>query len=178
MPHESTRVLVPLDDSAFGREALDAVRATLRREATHVTILHVGPEPHAPPTESFDRRGTPSDRPLAVYDSQEWESARQALVDAVAPDAASLARSGWKVEVATAFGDAAQEIVAFARSNGTDLIAMATHARRGLARAVLGSVAEAVLRQADVPLLIVRGSQQDVAGEGEPVLASLGTQTA
>lgn len=37
-----------------------------------------------------------------------------------------------------------------------DLIAMGTHGRRGVARALLGSVAEHVLRHAPVPVLLVR----------------------
>jgi nucleotide-binding universal stress UspA family protein len=49
-----------------------------------------------------------------------------------------------------------QEILAAAREYAADLIAMTTHGRSGLSRLVLGSVAESVLRLADVPILTMR----------------------
>lgn len=52
-------------------------------------------------------------------------------------------------------GDARDVIIDAAKSTGADLIIMGTHGRRGLKRALLGSVAEAVLRHASVPVLIV-----------------------
>lgn len=48
------------------------------------------------------------------------------------------------------------EIPRAAQALGADLIALTTHARRGLARLLLGSVAETVVRQASVPVLLRR----------------------
>ena len=56
-------------------------------------------------------------------------------------------------------GDAAERILDLSRSHRADVIAMATHGRRGLARLVFGSVTEAVLRRSPVPLLVVRSSE-------------------
>ena len=42
----------------------------------------------------------------------------------------------------------------FAKDNDADYIALATHGRSGIRRALMGSVAEAVLRHTDVPVLI------------------------
>ena len=53
-------------------------------------------------------------------------------------------------------GRAATEILAAARANKTDLIAMATHGRTGLGRLLFGSVAEELLRQAPVPVFMIR----------------------
>ena len=49
-----------------------------------------------------------------------------------------------------------EEIVEAARDAGVDLIAMGTHGRTGLGRLLFGSVAEQVLRHADVPVLMIR----------------------
>ena len=49
-----------------------------------------------------------------------------------------------------------QTIVDYARKNGIDLIAMATHGRGGLSRVVLGSIADYVLRESGLPLFIIR----------------------
>ncbi|MCL4424272.1 MAG: universal stress protein [Firmicutes bacterium] len=53
-------------------------------------------------------------------------------------------------------GHVASEILRLAEEDKYDLIAMATHGRGGLKRLVLGSVAEAVTRQATCPVLLVR----------------------
>jgi nucleotide-binding universal stress UspA family protein len=51
-----------------------------------------------------------------------------------------------------------------AKKFGADLIVMGTHGRRGLNRMILGSDAERVLREADVPLLLVRANGADQKG--------------
>jgi nucleotide-binding universal stress UspA family protein len=53
-------------------------------------------------------------------------------------------------------GDPVEAILKTARDHGADLIAMTTHGRSGIGRLVTGSVTEQVLRQAPVPLLVVR----------------------
>jgi nucleotide-binding universal stress UspA family protein len=53
-------------------------------------------------------------------------------------------------------GDPVDEILKTARFHGADLVAMTTHGRSGIGRLVTGSVTEQVLRQAPVPLLVVR----------------------
>jgi nucleotide-binding universal stress UspA family protein len=64
--------------------------------------------------------------------------------------------AGLPVSRRTVLGDAAAEILDCARPSGVDLIAMATHGRSGFSRWLLGSVAERVLRHAEVPVLLVR----------------------
>lgn len=55
-----------------------------------------------------------------------------------------------------ATGDARLQIEQTARRIGADLIVMGTHGRHGVSRLLLGSVAEAVLRIAPCPVLLVR----------------------
>ena len=52
-------------------------------------------------------------------------------------------------------------ILGTAESVGADLIVMGTHGRSGLARAILGSVADRVLRSSPVPLLLARATAED-----------------
>ncbi|HEY6236849.1 MAG TPA: universal stress protein [Candidatus Elarobacter sp.] len=52
-------------------------------------------------------------------------------------------------------GPCADQIRSFAAHNGSDAIVIGTHGRTGLSRAVLGSVAEAVMRHSDVPVVTV-----------------------
>jgi hypothetical protein len=70
------------------------------------------------------------------------------------------------------YSSPAKAIVEAARMRRANLIVMSTHARRGLRRALRGSVAESVLRQTRTPMLLVSadgalepGRPGDAAGE-------------
>lgn len=54
------------------------------------------------------------------------------------------------------FGHPADAIVDFAKSRDIDLIVMGTHGRTGVARLVMGSVAEAVVRRSECPVLTLK----------------------
>jgi len=57
-------------------------------------------------------------------------------------------------------GHPVEAITRFARESGADLIILATHGRTGLRRALIGSVAERVVRHAPCPVLVVRGKSR------------------
>lgn len=70
--------------------------------------------------------------------------------------AEGLVAKGVKVRHLVRKGQAAQTIVETATEVGADLIAMTTHGRSGLGRLLFGSVAETVLRSAQIPVLLMR----------------------
>ena len=72
--------------------------------------------------------------------------------------AALVAQLGTVVPVLVAShrGDAAEEIVRYAKGHGIHLIVLGTHGRRGIGRLLMGSDAEQVLRLAQVPVLLIR----------------------
>lgn len=163
------RILIPLDGSEMSRAAIPAVRALFDPARAHLTLMRVGEEPvatgEAPATAQVMIDGEARIREFEVRDmddeahvwaSQEWESARARLRDDVSQDVKRLETDGWRVSIATAFGDPAREIVAWCEAERPDLVAMATHGRTGLARALLGSVAERAVRRLGVPVLLVR----------------------
>jgi universal stress protein A len=82
----------------------------------------------------------------------EW-SAEPGSAQRLADLGASLGAS-MSVVTAGLFGDPANEIVRYAREHGIDLIVVGTHGRT-LSRALLGSVAERVIRTAPCPVLAV-----------------------
>jgi nucleotide-binding universal stress UspA family protein len=81
------------------------------------------------------------------------EASRTALDNAVAK------RQGLEVEVDGILreGIAWEQINRVADEMAVDLVVIGTHGRRGLARALLGSVAEKVVRTAHVPVTLIRG---------------------
>jgi nucleotide-binding universal stress UspA family protein len=64
--------------------------------------------------------------------------------------------SPMEVRLHVRFGDAATVLHQVAVDYSADLIVVGTHARRGVARAVLGSVAESLVRSARLPVLVAR----------------------
>ncbi|QJA06346.1 universal stress protein [Thermosulfurimonas marina] len=68
--------------------------------------------------------------------------------------------SGMEVEPLVVSGEIAEKICEVAREKGADLIIMGTHGRRGLEKALFGSVAEKVVKTAPCPVLTVNPFQK------------------
>ncbi len=74
---------------------------------------------------------------------------------------------GDRVHLEVRQGDPAAILIAVAQETGADLIALSTHGRTGLARIVLGSVAEQVLHRTTRPLLLIRPDARGLSGAAE-----------
>jgi nucleotide-binding universal stress UspA family protein len=70
--------------------------------------------------------------------------------------AAPLRKRGIEVETVAVPGRPGEAILDYANTNSISLIAIATHGRGGLRRAVFGSVADQVLRRSGLPVLVIR----------------------
>jgi len=91
------------------------------------------------------------------------EKLRAGAEEYLADVAADLRARGVRVTTHVRFGNAVAEILDGARETEADLIAMTTHGRGGLGRLLFGSVAEAVLRQSDMPVFLMRQTKEQVA---------------
>lgn len=87
---------------------------------------------------------------------EDVEARRRDAEEYLAPIAAALRAQGVETSLEVRRGHPAEEIIAAAREQRADLIAMATHGRTGLGRLLFGSVAEVVLRHAPVPVFMIR----------------------
>lgn len=160
--------LLPLDGSELGLRALPYVAKLLDPARHHLTLLRVGtppdpaPVPLPPPLKISGFPGhhlSEMDLELQqhpIYDSQLWESVRSELGADMGDEVARLREAGFDVDLEVRFGDPHGEILDAARERAADLIVMTTHGRSGLSRALAGSVTEAVLRRAPVPVLTIR----------------------
>ena len=137
------RVLVALDGSTAGEAVLRFLMEIAGPLDMTVLLLHVL-EPM--PAQVTD--GT------VVID--DVEARRREAEEYLAPISAALRSRGVDTAWAIRRGRPAEEILASARESGANLIAMATHGRTGLGRLLFGSVAEAVLRHAPVPVFMIR----------------------
>jgi nucleotide-binding universal stress UspA family protein len=80
--------------------------------------------------------------------------------------AAELRTDARPVDVCAIYGSPYFGIMTIARDLDVGLIVMATHGRGGMARALLGSVATATVRQTEVPVMLVRPDKVAQASEG------------
>jgi nucleotide-binding universal stress UspA family protein len=142
-----TRIIVPLDGSTFAEAALPLALDLCQRSGASLHLVTVL-EPVPPYGD--DRWGAEAREWLTSYLEKVADRARQLGVEAT-----TALRSGYVVD----------DLLLEARREHADLIVVATHGRGPLARAWLGSVADALSRQAEIPLMLVRpreGSDQDL----------------
>jgi nucleotide-binding universal stress UspA family protein len=131
-------ILVPLDGSPHAEEALSPAVALADLLGAELRLLQVLPQGVGSLSDTDLDRGL---REATAY---------------LERTAAPLRADHHPVEVRALTGTPPSAIASAAGKELPDMIAMASHGRGGLARVVLGSVATGVLRQATVPVLIVR----------------------
>ena len=135
-------ILCAIDFSADSRQALRVAIALARRGPVHIIALHVIELvlAHASAIAHGDERlKTESVTALRLFVEAEW---RQAAVDAT-----------FSVEVRV--GVPEREVLACARERGADLIVTGTRGLSGVTKLFFGSVAEKILRRAEVPVMAV-----------------------
>ena len=140
------KILVPTDFSPSADAALDAAIEMARKFGATVVLMHVyGIPSYAYP--GLEGQAT-SDYLTALE-----HAAREALRDTLL----ARTRDGTDVPLATALylGAPWEQILLAAQQHEAGLIVMGTHGRRGVAHALLGSVAEKVVRLAPIPVLTV-----------------------
>ena len=128
-----SNILVPLDGSGLAERALPYATRLLDAAHGRLTLFHAT-----------------SDVGMTTHPNHEMDIAvgLEAL-------AARQTKDGVLTGTHVVHGDPASAILDAARAAHNDLIVMSTHGRSGLGRWLCGSVAEDVLRQVEVPLLLI-----------------------
>jgi nucleotide-binding universal stress UspA family protein len=139
------KILVASDLTDASRRALSTALDLARAVGGHVTALHVLELPYE--SRQWFLPGNADVQALRAALATQEETARTKLAAQVGPG----------VDVVIAQGIPVDEIVTHATKVSADLIVMGTHGRRGLQHAVMGSVAERVVRTATVPVMTIRG---------------------
>ena len=129
-------VLVPTDGSDGTRRAIAHALTIADRFDATVHVLSIVPE-----------------GPLGTLDDGDPTAAARRAVERVEREAR---QNGTAVTTAVEHGVPHEEILAYVEDNGIDMVVMGTQGRTGLDRVLVGSVAERVVRLADVPVVTVR----------------------
>jgi nucleotide-binding universal stress UspA family protein len=138
-------ILVPTD---FSEVSAAAVRAAIRLAQAFnaaIEVFHVDPDPSLllPPPLDVVSRPAAFERVLA-----ETAEKLERVV-------AGVRKAGVPCTSASELGRSDTSIIEQARRSGAGLIVMGTHGRRGLAHALIGSVAEKVVEHGGCPVLVV-----------------------
>jgi nucleotide-binding universal stress UspA family protein len=142
-----THVLIPLDGSALAEEVLEpALALGLPFDAKYTLVQAI-----TPPVLGY----APAAQVVALDEQilNQWRAAAREYLDGVAQ---RLRSQGAPVDTRVLIGPPAMAILDYAQDHNVDLLAMATHGRSGVARMLLGSVADKIVRGAGVPVLLRR----------------------
>ena len=151
------RILVPLDGSVLAEAALPHAISIARCSGSSITLLEVA-TPITVATAIDPLTTTAAEATLAL---ESIDAAEQTAIDYLAGVARRPEFEGIPVQTEVVRGTAAPEIIRRAHAGDVDLIAMSTHGRTGLGRLVFGSVADQVLREAGLPILLIRPSRKE-----------------
>ena len=144
------RILVATDGSELSARAVDKAIALARAVGADLfalKVVHLQAEAHWDGALIHERAAH------AKLEAQQTELA-QAVVDAVKESAQG---AGIQVTSLTVIASSvADAVIDVAQKNACDLIVMASHGRRGLARVLLGSETQHVLTHSQIPVLVLR----------------------
>ena len=145
-------ILIPLDGSELAETALaDAMGLAELSHAKVILYQAVKPAEHV--------IGLDTEYP--VYLDQQWDTQKAMALDYLHNVQRRVETENLTVEAVVEMGTDAESIIDYAHTHPVDLIVMATHGRTGLPRWVYGSVADKVLRGAEVPVLLIRAHSQN-----------------
>jgi nucleotide-binding universal stress UspA family protein len=141
-------VMIPLDGSPLAEQALPLARRIAQVFGARVSLVRVVDWVAV----SFPYNLPEDPEKYAFYPQLDaiWEEAAKAYLERQKAEFKDIA-----IETAVVRGDAAGNLLEFVRQQAVDLVVMTTHARAGIARAALGSIADRML-QATTPVLLVR----------------------
>lgn len=140
------RIVVPTDFSECSREAWTLAKRTVAAPGSELVLTHILTE-----VPSYGEGTVSVETARSVR-----ESARAWTEDALADWVGKARAEGLDARAVLRIGVAHEEIVTLAGEERADLIVIGTYGRGGISRALLGSVADRVVRLAPCPVLTVR----------------------
>ena len=148
------KILVCLDGSPLAEKVLPYAIEEAQFHQAQLVLFRVISEPALISLALPGMPAVPVETGGMERQIKEDEKSAEAYLSALA--ARIQSESKLEVDVESTLGEAGEAIVEFADDNEVDLIAIATHGRSGPGRVVLGSVADYVIRNTRLPVLLIR----------------------
>jgi nucleotide-binding universal stress UspA family protein len=156
------RILVPLDGSRLSARALPYATSIARLYNSEIMLIRIVQDTKVnmiPPTENIaDTLAVDIiSEQVHIKDVENAANAKRYLMNR----AKEVRDLGITVTYHVVEGSPAYSIMHFSKEHTISLIVMMSHGRGRFKRAILGSVADAVIRGTDVPVLVVRASDDE-----------------
>jgi nucleotide-binding universal stress UspA family protein len=151
------KILVPLDGSRTAEAAIPIASRLAHEPKSSLVLLAVA-------SVHISQEPAPAEPEIAPI--QEACSYLETAKAHLMADAEGVVTKVWS-------GPAAAAIIKAAQTYGVDMIVMTTRGRTGRERGMFGSVADAVLRNAPMPVVVLR-RRLEAAGEGSPPVPAAG----
>ncbi len=149
-------IVVPLDGSKLAEQVLPYAASMAKSFGARIQLVQVVASSSQLSSMGMmgagDAGGAPRDFAALEAALTAEVSHTRTYLEKIATD---LRKNSVQVDWEVRRGVAAMEIAGCARQHQADLIAISTHGRGGLARLLFGSVADRVLREAGIPVLLV-----------------------
>ncbi|MEM7126391.1 MAG: universal stress protein [Chloroflexota bacterium] len=156
------RIMIPLDGSEFRNQALSLVYKVFDPANTELLLLFVESTWGLSGTQASyyalagDVWYYPGDGVLLTQSAEEQEQFRAKQAALLQKEAVALRKAGYTVSTKVLTGDLASTAIKEAKKASVDVIAMVTHGRTGINRMLYGSVADQILRESSVPVMMMR----------------------
>jgi nucleotide-binding universal stress UspA family protein len=151
-----TNILVTLDGTIGAEAILDTVAGIAKTSGATLTLLRVVAPFNPPQADIFTPRPYYPPELVAQETGEQETEARNYLVRVQA----ELKQKGVQSQIVVKIGATGDTILDYLAETKPQLMAMATHARNYLGRMVLGSVADEIVRQSYLPVLMVHRQKQ------------------
>jgi nucleotide-binding universal stress UspA family protein len=146
------QILVPIDFTETSERALDYAVELAQKLGAKITVMHA----YELPIYGFPDGALVASVDVATRISQASQEGLQAALD-------RRKDCGVEMRAILRDGPPADEIATVSEETGADLVVLGTHGRRGLRRAIMGSVAEEVIRACRCPVLTVHDPEEPSA---------------
>ena len=138
------KILIPLDNSPTDKAILDHIGPLVKLTGAKIILVHVA-----------DGFGARLQNDLNLADSKEMTEDQEYLETV----RKNLVGKGFSVKAMLVQGkDPGEGVLSMAHQEGCDLIAMATHGHGFVKDVILGSVADHLRHNTDIPILMIRSS--------------------
>jgi nucleotide-binding universal stress UspA family protein len=143
------RILFPVDLSGFSSNIVQQVISVAEKFGAEILVVAV----IEPPETSYPHHFPPDQLNCDILEKAEQELKLFEFESFV---------NYRNMKSTLLCGQPAEEILKYISSSGVDLVIMATHRRKGEARAVLGSIADEVIRKSPVPVMSINPEKREL----------------
>ncbi len=152
------KILIPLDGSRLSAGVVHIGVEIAKKFGSEIVVFRaVRPTPITTTMAGSEQMASPVTSQLIIESAKIQDRKNISKSNRyLSAKARSIKANGVKCDYATVIGDPAKSIMGFSKETGVELIVMTTSGKSGLKRAIMGSVADQVIRESGIPVLAVR----------------------